>query len=86
MAAARGDVEFDRLLERATRPGGGELCPWCGVNEIDVDTAAGRRGICVPCAMRRLAGCYREKLAEIEATREVNALKTAVKKARRAQE
>ena len=81
-AVARGDVEVDQLLERATRPGGGQLCPWCGINEIDPDTPAGRRGICIPCAMRRLADGYREKLAEIEAIREVNALKTALKRVR----
>ena len=85
-AVARGDVGLEALLERVTRPGGGPLCPWCGHREIDPDTAAGRSGLCTPCAKRRYADRYREILADLEATREVNRLKTAVKMVRRNQE
>jgi hypothetical protein len=80
-AVARGDVDLDELLDRVTRPGA-EICPHCGVNEIDPNTQAGRRGICVPCVRRRFTDAANERLANLEALRENNAAKTAVKRAR----
>lgn len=77
---ASGRVTVEQLLERVTAAENAELCPRCA--GAPVSPVYRRLGLCVTCARRAMNLALEEALLEIEAQREANRLKTAVKRAR----
>lgn len=78
----RIDVQFVasslRILGGGSRP-----CPHCLEHEVAPRTTpAGKSGVCVACHLQRQSERHRERVAEIEAVREVDKEKQAVRRAR----
>lgn len=81
-----GRVSLEELLEVADsdmQQSGQQLCPTCARRVIRPGTVAQRYGICSVCHLQRLRDAHLERLAEVEAQRDLNAAKQQVSRARR---
>jgi hypothetical protein len=78
-SVARGDVSLLELLEALTSSQNAELCPWCGCRPV----ALNHFGLCAVCSRKRLTEIQEERLVALDAHREANRVKTAIKRSRR---
>ena len=80
-----GRISLEDVLECADadmQQSGQELCPSCA-RVVRPGTPAYRHGMCTVCHLHRLRDAHREKLAELDAKREVNAAKRQLSRARK---